>query len=112
LDINQIPKGDNSNYEIDKSNVSLNEIIDEKLELHSVKVSRTKIPKNSMSPSGRARSRSNDQSSHNIRSALDYSTLDFLKNLSGKKNKDFNSINNNSTNNNISKDLDKENVNG
>jgi len=39
-----------------------------------------------MSPNkGRGRSRSNDMSSNNIKSALDYSTLDILKDIKGKK---------------------------
>lgn len=51
-------------------------------------MSRTKLPKNSMSPNkgrGRGRSRDNDMSSNNIKSALDYSTLDILKNIKDKK---------------------------
>lgn len=39
-----------------------------------------------MSPNkGRGRSRDNDMSSNNIKSALDYSTLDILKDIKGKK---------------------------
>lgn len=56
---------------------SSHEIKDDKFELHQVKVSRTKLPKNSMSPHHnkaarvRGRSRDNDMSSTNIKSALD-----------------------------------------
>jgi hypothetical protein len=44
------------------------------------------LPKNSLSPK-RSRSKSNDLSSHNVRTALDHSTLEILKNVSNKKNR-------------------------
>jgi hypothetical protein len=56
----------------------------------------------------RGRSRSNDQSSSNVKKALDHSTLEILKNMSSKKvnerstskNKPINTNNNTNTNNN------------
>lgn len=69
------------------------------------------MPKNSVSPHKnkvidhkiRGRSRSNDQSSHNVKSALDHSTLEILKSMSNKKQKERSTSQNN-------QNINKENI--